>query len=627
MGSSRVAGRAVEGEVTVGGAIGTAPQAEERAPARNATPRSVLLIDCGSAFTKVALVSLVDERYRLLARAQVATTAAAPQADITRGLVEACAELERTTGRRLLHDGRVIAPEQDDGSGIDAIALSTSVGGPLRVLATGPGREALSGFLHRAIGGLFVQPEVLPPAARPGEEADPAWQQLVAQVRAQHPHAVLVVGAPSGGIRTNGTIADAAEAVATWLEALRQAPGQAPGDERPPPALPVVFTGSTEDGVTLAATLRASTPMVHPVEPLSPTTLSPLTRAVSALYENVVLRDVPGYTKVRRVAAAPPAATMTSLGGVVRFLAHQYRMTVVGVDVGASATVLAAATAQSEFLPAAFLGGVGAGTGSVLRAAGVRNILRWLTTAADEHSVREYTLTRMLRPRMLATTPLELELEYAFAREAISLAQHAPGSRLAGLHPIDVVLGTGGVLAHPARPALAALLLLDALQPRGITSVVIDTAGLATMLGAAATVAPDLAAEVTESDAVSLLLGSVISVAGAPADGSSTVRVVLERGDGRKLTEEVSYGAMVRLPLGPGERALLSLYPSATLDVGLGLGQQARASEPIEGGALGVVVDARGRPLILPSDPEERVARLSAWQRALGMTPGEVGHP
>jgi hypothetical protein len=583
----------------------------------------VLLIDCGSTFTKVALVGLVDERYRLLARAQVATTAAAPQADITRGLVEACAELERTTGRRLLHDGRVISPEQDDGAGIDAITLSTSVGGPLRVLVTGPGREALTGLLHRAIGGLFVQPEVLPPAARPGEETDPAWQQLVAQVRALHPHAVLVVGAPSGAIRTSGTIVDAAEAVAAWLEALRQAPGGlAPSDDRPPPALPVVFTGTTEDGVKLAATLRASTPMVHPVEPLSPTTLSPLTRAVSALYENIVLRDVPGYTKVRNVAAAPPAATMTSLGGVVRFLAQQYRMTVVGVDVGAGATVLAAATAQGEFLPAAFSGGVGAGAGHVLRAAGVHNILRWLTTAADEHSVREYALTRMLRPRMLATTPLELELEYAFAREAISLAQRAPGSRLAGLHPIDIVLGTGGVLAHPAHPALAALLLLDALQPRGITSVVLDTAGLATMLGAAATVAPDLAAEVTENDAVSLLLGSMISVAGNPAAGSSTVRAVLERGDGRKLTEEVSYGTMVRLPLGPGERALLSLYPSATLDVGLGPGQQARASEPIEGGTLGVVVDARGRPLTLPSDPEERSAQLSAWQRALGITPG-----
>jgi hypothetical protein len=605
----------VEGDVSVGGAIGTAAHTGERGPAGNATLRSVLLIDCGSTFTKAALVGVVDERYRLLARAQVATTVAAPQADMTRALVEACAQLERITGRPLLHDGRVITPEQDDGAGIDAIALATSVGGPLRLLTTGPGREALFGLVHRAIGSLFVQLDALPPAARPGEGADPAWGQLVAQIRAQHPHGILVVGAPSGGMRTNATIEDAAQTAATWLDALRQPLG----DDRKPPALPVVFTGSTEDGVSLAATLRASTPMVHPVEPLSPTTLAPLTRTVSALYENVVLRDVPGFTKVRGVVAVPPAATMSSLGGVIRFLAQQYHMTVVGVDVGASATVLAAATGKGEFMPATFAGGVGAGAGAVLRAAGVPNILRWLTSGVDENGVREYAAMRMLRPRMIATTPMERDLEYAFAREGLRLAQHAPGSRLAGLHPIDVLMGTGGVLANVPHPALAALLLLDALQPRGITSIVIDPAGLATMLGAAAPLAPDLAAEVTESDAVAQLLGSAISVGGMPAAGSSTVRVVLERPDGRKMIEEVAFGSMVRLPLGPGERALLSLYPSATLDVGLGPGQQARASEPIEGGTLGVVVDARGRPLTLPADPVERVARLTAWQRALDL--------
>jgi hypothetical protein len=278
-------------------------------------------------------------------------------------------------------------------------------------------------------------------------------------------------------------------------------------------------------------------------------------------------------------------------------------------------------------MPATFAGGVGAGAGAVLRAAGVPNILRWLTSGVDENGVREYAAMRMLRPRMIATTPTERDLEYAFAREALRLAQHAPGSRLAGLHPIDVLMGTGGVLANVPHPALAALLLLDALQPRGITSIVIDPASLATMLGAAAPLAPDLAAEVTESDAVAQLLGSVISVGGMPAAGSSTVRVVLERADGRKVIEEVAFGSMVRLPLGPGERALLSLYPSATLDVGLGPGQQARASEPIEGGTLGVVVDARGRPLTLPADPGERIPRLAAWQRALGLRTGKDGQP
>ncbi len=71
------------------------------------------------------------------------------------------------------------------------------------------------------------------------------------------------------------------------------------------------------------------------VEALSPSTLAPLTRAVSALYEAGAARGA-RIRRLRRMVAAPPIATVTSLGGVARFLAHHYQMDVVAVDVGAT---------------------------------------------------------------------------------------------------------------------------------------------------------------------------------------------------------------------------------------------------------------------------------------------------
>src|SRR5579862_1937794 len=180
-------------------------------------------------------------------------------------------------------------------------------------------------------------------------------------------------------------------------------------------------------------------------------------------------------------------------------------------------------------------------------------------------------------------------MEYAFAREAIRLALHGPGSRLSGLSPLDVALGTGGVFANVAHPAQAALILLDALEPRGITSLVLDTAQLASMLGAAGVIAATAAMQVAESDAVPLPLGPVISTSGVVPEGQPAVRVALEFPDGRQHVEDIPQGTLARLPLRLGERALLSLYPAPPIDVGLGPGQQARASEPIEGGALGMV--------------------------------------
>jgi hypothetical protein len=145
-----------------------------------------------------------------------------------------------------------------------------------------------------------------------------------------------------------------------------------------PPGLPVIFTGAPPDAQVVATTLQGRT-NVQSVEALSPSTLSPLTRAVSALYESCVLREAPGYAALRRMVAAPPLATVTSLGGVARFLAHHFQMNVVAVDVGANSTELAGATAKGEFLPALHpTAGVGAGSGQLARAVGADSILRWI---------------------------------------------------------------------------------------------------------------------------------------------------------------------------------------------------------------------------------------------------------
>lgn len=598
----------------MGGAAPASPNVGERAQSvPRPALRSLLMVDCGAAYTKVALAGLIEQRYRLIARGQAPTTSAPPVADVTVAVVDAVAQIERTLGRPLLREGKLITPEQDDGSGVDALTLTMSAGGPLRLLTAGPGREALAGLLYRAIGGLFVQLQALPTAAGGPDSAE--WQRLVAQMRALRPQGMLIVGAPFGAAHGPADIDAIAREVFHWIDELRvPQPGASPST----PA--ILFTGSADDANTLTAAARQHNTYLQTVEMLSPSTLGPLSRAVGALYEASVLRQVPGYLKLRPLAGAPPLATDTAMGGVVRYLAQHYQMTVIGADVGASSSSLAAATAQGTFIPAdASNAGVGPGAGYTWRAAGAANILRWLPWDAAEQEVREYVLTRMTRPRALPATVRELAIEHALAREALRLALHAPGSRLAGLHPVDVVLATGGVLANAPHPALAALILLDALQPRGITSLVIDTAGLATMLGAIPSLSPQAAAELSETDAVSLLLGSVISTAGQPPPGQPALRIVLEYPDGRQQAQDIAGGTLVRLPLAPNERATLSLYPHEQVDIGLGPGQHARASEPVEGGTLGLIVDARGRPLELPSEPEERIATLQGWQRALGM--------
>lgn len=598
---------------------------QESAVRRATTVQSLLLVDCGSVFTTTALIGLVDGQPRLLAQAQRPTTSAPPIADVMVGARDAIGEIERVTGRSLMRDGRLITPTQPDGAGVDTMTLVTSIGGPLRIFATGPGRETLSALLYRSLAGLFTQIEQLPPLAPPPYDAQTL--QSIANVRALAPHAILVVGSAFGASRGPQSLSVAAETITRWIQALNEPDldpdrEQAPRVTSPPP---IIFTGQPDDGAQFQSMLQGSGLTVQATQALSPSTLTPLNRAIGPIYEGATLLPTPGYVRLRNLVSTPPMATITSLGGVACFLAQHYGMNVVVADVGASSTVLAGATAQGEFVPGAQpTMGVGPGAGQLLRAAGAENVIRWLPFALDENSLREYVLGRMLRPHTLPSTPQELEIEHALAREAIRMALHAPGSRLTGLRPVDVALATGGVLANTPSPAHVALIMMDALQLHGISSMAQDTARIASLLGMAGVMAPEMASHVAEIDALAAPLGPVVTTSGAAPEGDVAVHATLEFGDGRKVAVEAAQGTLTRLPLGLGEQALFSLQPHANVDIGLGPGQPARATEPIEGGALGLVIDARGRPLPLAAGRDERIAQARAWRAQLGIEQGGI---
>ena len=161
-------------------------------------------------------------------------------------------------------------------------------------------------------------------------------------------------------------------------------------------------------------------------------------------------------------------------------------------------------------------------------------------------------------------------------------------------------------------------MLLDALQPRGVTSLVLDRTMLISQLGAVATVAPIAAVQVNENDAVMHRLGTCVVPFGDLPSGQAAIRVGVEYSNGRQVTAEVMTGSIEIIPLRLNEQALLTLYPAPTADVGLGPGERARAAEEIDGGLIGLIIDARGRPLTFSTNEAERQARLLQWMQVMG---------
>src|SRR5215471_9291226 len=127
-----------------------------------ASASSILVADCGTVFTKVSLLGLVEGQYRLMARGEAPTTSSAPHKDITKGIVQAINEIEFITGRHFVDDGRLISPEQPSGDGADLFISTISAGGPMRLLVVGAVNSALEDLSMQAVSGLYAETCALP---------------------------------------------------------------------------------------------------------------------------------------------------------------------------------------------------------------------------------------------------------------------------------------------------------------------------------------------------------------------------------------------------------------------------------------------------------------------------------
>jgi len=74
-------------------------------------------------------------------------------------------------------------------------------------------------------------------------------------------------------------------------------------------------------------------------------------------------------------------------------------------------------------------------------------------------------------------------------------------------------------------------------------------------------------------------------------------------------------GDIAQVALSPGAEAEIEVRPERGFDFGAGPGKA--ITRKVRGGPLGVIFDARGRPLALPTDLSERRACLNMWIKAL----------
>ncbi len=579
---------------------------------------SILLADCGSTATRVSLIDLVGNEFRLVAVGETSSTVEVPWSTISTAVGEAIRQIERLTGRMLLdQEEQLILPEQGDGSGVDGFMSTVSAAVPLQVAVVGLMRSLSVESLLKAAHFTYVRIQNVvaldDPPPRAGQRGN--METMLAGFLQNRPDVILMGGGVDGS--AVAPVVEMARDIAIGLSAWRDGA-----------RVPIVFAGN-KDARPEMVKLFGQRSDLHVVDNVCPTLeteeLGPVQEEIGSLYRELKMSRVPGFGGLRAWASAPILPTADGFGLMLKYLARVYEIDVLGVDVGGATTNIAGVMGGRYGSTVSSQLGVSYNTNSVLEQAGIERVLRWLPSDMEAEEAHDSFLNKSLRPMTIPETRQDLLLEQAVAREAISLTlQRArkawldSGSAYPGLlPPVDVIVGRGGVLSQAPDHRQAALILLDALQPTGVCSLALDSVSLLPQLGAWASVQPSVAGQVMARDGL-LNLGTAISLVGRAREGSMALGVKVEYDDAQTIDVEVPYGTLEVIPLPPGREAFLELRPTSKFDVGLARKGKGARTE-VEGGTVGVIIDARGRPLSLPTDGEKRRAKMQEWMREIGL--------
>ncbi|MDR2338505.1 MAG: glutamate mutase L [Deltaproteobacteria bacterium] len=603
------------------------------------TPTTILATDCGSTTTKAILFELTSTGWRQTYRGEAPTTVEKPVADVTIGVCNACLELEELSNRKILKNNFedqaspfLFKTSANDKNGIDLYISTSSAGGGLQMVVAGVVGDMTAASAERAALGAGA---IVMDAISLDDGREP--HQRIKKIRNLRPDIILIAGGTDGG-----TTAHPLELAETILQAN---PQPRFGETL---KLPVIYAAN-QAASEQAQQILDKTFSWTAVENIRPTleteNLAPARNAIHELFLQHVMSHAPGYKKLLNYSPVPIIPTPVGFGDMIQTIAQLDTKQILAVDIGGATTDVFSVfnVVENHSTTPIFNRTVSANLGmsysivNVLLSAGLKNIKRWLPFAIEDSEIEDRLRNKMIRPTTIPQTVEDLLLEQALCREALKLAfahhqklatglkgkqkkrlfdslfkDNKNSDALVNMLELNLIIGSGGVLSHAPNRKSSALMLIDAFEPVGITTLVVDSIFMLPHLGVLSHVNPSAALEIYKNDCV-VKLGTVLAPQGQIKLGQPAFKVQLGA-----ITTTVLGGEIISLPLNEQEQAEIKIIPeSSALDFGTGYGKS--LSTTIGGGAAGIILDARGREIMFAKTEEERIIQVKSWHREVGL--------
>lgn len=575
---------------------------------------SLLAVDVGATVTRAMLFDVVEGRYRYLAGGESPTTHGAPFFDIREGVQEAIEQVQKITGRELIGaDDQLIIPGHSNGTGVDIFTATISIEPAMNVMIMGlldnvsleSARSLAQTTYSHVVGSLSLNDHM-------------DTEARINKIVRLKPELIIAAG---------GTEEGASNSVLKLIEAVGLAAFLIPRDIRPE----ILYVGNSDlwEDVKISLENITSTSFSGNVRPSLESEQLEASRIILAkIFTKICAKRVAGFSEIDYWAKGGILPTSTAFGRVIQFLskAHRDKKGVLGVDLNTSAMTMAGALDGELFLGVYPENGFHRGLQLLSDQAGCEEIMRWTTSDFNQEDVCDTLANKTLYPDTIPVTREELDLDLAILRVLLRKSVKAFLNKWPDrLHnssenliaPVEPILVTGDLLHRFPNPAFTALVLLDGLQPTGITTLIEDQNQIAPALGAAAAIAPLLTVQVLDTSSF-LHLGTVISPVGTARNGTPILKLKITYTSGHESVLTVKKGSFEVLPLPSGQTAKIQLQPLHRFDVGMGAPGRGGTLK-VMGGTLGVIIDARGRPFQYPIEIERRRELVKKWLWTLGV--------
>lgn len=576
---------------------------------------ALLGLDIGRVNTRASYFGISEGKFRLQG-AENAPTSLGPSLHLGSGAGAAMRQLEKQADKVILQpDGGLLLPVNARGQGVDRVALALSTGPDVRTVLLGVTQKgsiaagrALVDSLPLALEGVY---SLIDLADEP---------KIIETIIEKRPEIILITGGEDAG---------AESPVRRWIEVIRLVCELLPPEKKPT----IFYAGNPLLQETASRRLEPVTNLriCNNIQPeVGERDFIPAQVLLDQEILQIWKERVPGMADLEELAEGLWGTKHFGFSRMVRYLSWREnrreevkRNNILAVDLGANDLIVSVGMRgkASTIRQSSTIGQLSEVSPQLIS----EKVFRWTATNVNLQETQQFLFNKTLMPQGIAENVYELAISQAHARVRLQLGMEKLSSHYPELpyHPqngltghFEPVIASGAALTHAPTPGQAMLILLDGLQPWGITTMVLDRYHLLPLLGVIGGLEPILPVQVLGSNAFTNL-GTVVTAVSADRQGEKILSVQVKTSTGKNYTVDIVQGSLRRLVIPAGVSAELELAPSRLTDVGFGepgLGGRLK----VTGGTLGVVIDARGRPLKLPNNDEVRVETLRRWLWTLG---------